>query len=117
MPYYSLSQLVKQKVKQAVSFISDFEEQLAEVAKAKRCQGIICGHIHQPANKMIGDIHYLNSGDWVETLSALVEDEKGEWRVLFYADWVTSLSGDNSVSVEKSTMLAEGQAGWAFQPA
>jgi UDP-2,3-diacylglucosamine pyrophosphatase LpxH len=91
LPYYSLSQVIKQKVKHAVSFISDFEEQLAEVARANRCQGVICGHIHQPANKMIGDIHYLNSGDWVETLSALVENEKGEWDVIYYADWVKTL--------------------------
>ncbi len=120
MPYYSLSQLVKQKVKQAVSFISDFEEQLAEVAKAKRCQGVICGHIHQPANKMIGEIHYLNSGDWVETLSALVEDEQGEWRVVYYSEWVnaealTIASTGTTQTEEDSTMLAEG--GWAFQPA
>jgi UDP-2,3-diacylglucosamine pyrophosphatase LpxH len=120
MPYYSLSQLVKQKVKQAVSFISDFEEQLAEVAKAKRCHGVICGHIHQPANKMIGEIHYLNSGDWVETLSALVEDEQGEWSVVYYSEWVNkeavkTAPADTTQTEEDATLLAE--EGWAFQPA
>ncbi|HMO34018.1 MAG TPA: UDP-2,3-diacylglucosamine diphosphatase [Lacibacter sp.] len=87
LPYYSLSQVVKAKVKSAVSFISDYEEQLCEVAKAHHCDGVICGHIHQAADKMIGPIHYLNSGDWVETMSALVETHDGEWRILYYTDW------------------------------
>lgn len=86
LPYYSLSQKIKQRVKKAVQFIDDFEIQLAEVAKIKECDGIICGHIHQPANKFINDVHYLNSGDWVETLSALVETETGEWRLVYYTD-------------------------------
>ena len=88
LPYYSLSQVVKAKVKSAVSFISDYEEQLCEVAKANHCDGVICGHIHQAADKMIGDIHYLNSGDWVETMSVLAETHEGRWEVIYYADWL-----------------------------
>jgi len=84
LPYYSLSAIVKAKVKSAVSYISDFETELAEVARAQGCDGIICGHIHQPAIKMIGDIEYMNSGDWVESLSALMQDENGEWSLVFY---------------------------------
>jgi UDP-2,3-diacylglucosamine pyrophosphatase LpxH len=87
LPYYSLSQVIKLKVKSAVSYISDYEEQLSEAAKRKKCDGIICGHIHQPANKMIGDVHYLNSGDWVESLTALTESFSGEWNVLHYSEW------------------------------
>jgi len=90
LPYYSLSQVIKNKVKSAVSYISDYEEQLSEVAKRKKCEGIICGHIHQPANKMIGDIHYLNSGDWVESLTALAETKEGEWKIIQYSDWVAA---------------------------
>ncbi|MFN6039264.1 MAG: UDP-2,3-diacylglucosamine diphosphatase [Bacteroidota bacterium] len=90
LPYYSLSQSIKAKVKKAVSFIGDYEKQLAMVAKSKKCHGIICGHIHQPANKMIDDIHYLNSGDWVETLSALTEDESGNWHIIYYSEWEES---------------------------
>lgn len=90
MPYYSLSQVIKAKVKGAVSFISDFETQLAAVAKTRRCDGVICGHIHTPADKMIGSVHYLNSGDWVESLTALVETYNGEWKVLAYADWLAN---------------------------
>jgi UDP-2,3-diacylglucosamine pyrophosphatase LpxH len=88
LPYYSLSQVVKHKVKKAVSFISDYERELCAVAAAEKCDGIICGHIHQPADKMIDGIHYLNSGDWVETLSALVEDLDGNWSVVHYQDWL-----------------------------
>jgi UDP-2,3-diacylglucosamine pyrophosphatase LpxH len=88
LPYYSLSQVIKAKVKGAVSFISDFETQLASVAKTRNCHGVICGHIHTPANKMIGEIHYLNSGDWVESLTALVETYDGEWKIINYTDWL-----------------------------
>ena len=83
-PYYSLAQEVKQKVKSAVSYISDFEESLVDLAKAKRCDGIICGHIHHPENKYYGDIHYLNSGDWIDSLTALIEDEEGNWNIVYY---------------------------------
>jgi UDP-2,3-diacylglucosamine pyrophosphatase LpxH len=92
LPYYSLSQIVKHKVKKAVSFMSDYESELCGVARAERCDGVICGHIHQPANKYINGMHYLNSGDWVETLSALVETTDGEWKILYYADWESTRS-------------------------
>ena len=76
-PYYSLSQAVKQKVKSAVSYISDFEKVLVEFARVRKCDGVICGHIHHLANTYYDGIHYLNSGDWVESLSALIEDADG----------------------------------------
>lgn len=84
--YYSLSQAIKQKVKSAVSYISDFERELVKFARIRKCDGIICGHIHHPANTYYGDIHYLNSGDWVETLSALTEDVDGNWNIVHYND-------------------------------
>lgn len=87
-PYYSLSQVIKQKVKSAVSYISDFENVLVEFAKKRQCEGVICGHIHHPENRMIDEIYYLNSGDWVETMSALTENDKGEWRVIYYTELV-----------------------------
>ncbi|MDR0566909.1 MAG: UDP-2,3-diacylglucosamine diphosphatase [Prevotellaceae bacterium] len=83
-PYYSFAQAIKSKVKTAVSYISDYETALVDLARTKRCRGIICGHIHRPENKQCGDIHYLNSGDWVESMSALVENEQGEWSVVYY---------------------------------
>jgi UDP-2,3-diacylglucosamine pyrophosphatase LpxH len=84
LPYYSLSQQIKLKVKSAVNYISDFEEKLAQLAKEKKCDGVICGHIHHPEIKTINGIFYLNSGDWVESLSALVEDYDGDWSLAYY---------------------------------
>jgi UDP-2,3-diacylglucosamine pyrophosphatase LpxH len=84
LPYYSLSQKIKSKAKSVVNFISDFEQELVNYATDKKCEGVICGHIHQPAIKMYGNIEYLNSGDWVESLSALVEDFEGEWSLVYY---------------------------------
>jgi UDP-2,3-diacylglucosamine pyrophosphatase LpxH len=71
-------------VKSAVSYISEFEESLVHLAKTKHCDGIICGHIHHPENKYYGDVHYLNSGDWIDSLSALVEDIHGNWDIVYY---------------------------------
>lgn len=83
-PYYSLSQAIKSKVKLAVNYVSNFETQLADLARSKGCDGIICGHIHQPIIRDIDGINYMNSGDWVESLSALVEDKDGNWKLLYY---------------------------------
>lgn len=84
LPYYSLSQKVKQKVKASVSYISDFETKLVEIARQKGCDGVICGHIHQADKRMIDNILYLNSGDWVESLTALTESYDGEWNIVRY---------------------------------
>jgi len=94
LPYYSLSQVVKSKVKSAVSYIDDFEKQLTEIAKIKDCDGIICGHIHQAALKEINGVIYMNSGDWVESMSALAEDRDGNWSLVYYAD----TSSDKSIN-------------------
>jgi UDP-2,3-diacylglucosamine pyrophosphatase LpxH len=90
LPYYSISQKIKAGVKQAVNFVSDFEVELAKQAKLKKCEGIICGHIHTPANKYIDGIHYLNSGDWVESCTALVEHTDGAWEIITFHEWNTN---------------------------
>lgn len=84
---YSLSKAVKHGVKKAVAILTGFEKDLADFAFAKGCDGIICGHIHHTEDKILRhNIHYLNSGDWVETMSALVQTMEGEWKVLYYKD-------------------------------
>lgn len=103
LPYYSLSQVVKAKVKSAVSFISDYENELVKVAKARKCHGIICGHIHQPAIKEINGVEYLNSGDWVESLTALVEDKDGVWKIIYYQDWLNSLAAKTAATETTKT--------------
>jgi len=85
-PPYSFSQYIKTKVKSAVSPTSNYEKQLTELAKIKGCQGIICGHTHRPALKQLGEVVYMNSGDWVESLTALTEDYEGNWVLQSYRE-------------------------------
>lgn len=84
LPYYSLSQEIKHKIKAAVSFMSDFEKVMVNYAKSRNYDGIICGHIHHPDMKTIDGIEYMNSGDWVESMSVLVENKDGEWEIVYY---------------------------------
>jgi UDP-2,3-diacylglucosamine pyrophosphatase LpxH len=86
LPYHSIGKQIKNKVKASVSYISDFEMHLATMAKKKECHGVICGHIHHPEIKTFpqNNILYLNAGDWVESLSALVEDFAGNWSIYSY---------------------------------
>lgn len=86
--YFSLSKAIKARVKQAVSFVGKFEEQVAALARSRGCVGVICGHIHTPADKTIDGIHYLNSGDWVESLSAIVEHLDGRFELVPFEDFV-----------------------------
>jgi UDP-2,3-diacylglucosamine pyrophosphatase LpxH len=82
LPYWSLSSWAKYKVKQAVNFIGDFEMNLTQYAKSKGANGIICGHIHHPNIRKIDDLTYINCGDWVESLSAIVEHADGTWELI-----------------------------------
>jgi len=82
MPYWSLSAFLKHKVKNAVAFIDKFEETLAHVAKQRKLDGIVCGHIHHPEIRDIGDVLYCNDGDWVESCSALVEHFDGRLEIV-----------------------------------
>ena len=85
-PYFSLSKAIKAKVKSAVSFVGNYEDQLQKFAKKNNCEGIICGHIHTAADKKIGDTHYLNSGDWVESLTAIVETTDREFKLINFEE-------------------------------
>jgi UDP-2,3-diacylglucosamine pyrophosphatase LpxH len=85
-PPYSFSQYIKTKVKSAVSPTSNYEKQLTELAKIKKCQGIICGHTHCASVKMLDDVLYMNSGDWVESMTALIENYEGEWQLVHYQE-------------------------------
>jgi UDP-2,3-diacylglucosamine pyrophosphatase LpxH len=85
--YWSLSRAIKARVKTAVSHVSKFESHLARLAAERGCVGVICGHIHTPADKMLGNIHYLNSGDWVESLTAIVEHWDGRFELISFPDF------------------------------
>lgn len=86
---YSLSRKIKERVKKAVKFISDFEKTAAELAIEQGYKYVVCGHIHQPkmVRKVVGNSTclYLNSGDWVENLSALEYQDK-KWKLVYYKD-------------------------------
>ncbi|MFZ6751620.1 UDP-2,3-diacylglucosamine diphosphatase [Undibacterium sp. Ren11W] len=88
LPYWSLSQYLKLKVKNAVSYISSFENALADEARKRGLDGVICGHIHKAEIRDINGITYCNDGDWVESLSALVEDASGALRLVSWHDIV-----------------------------
>lgn len=85
--YFSLSKAIKARVKTAVSHVSNFEDHIAELARSRGCTGVICGHIHTPADKMLGDIHYLNSGDWVESLTGIIEHYDGRFELVDFASF------------------------------
>jgi UDP-2,3-diacylglucosamine pyrophosphatase LpxH len=80
----SLSKKVKNAVKKAVTYINNFETTVAELAIEQKYDNVICGHIHMPAKKKIettaGTVMYLNSGDWIENLTALEYTDK-EWTI------------------------------------
>ena len=78
LPYWSLAQFLKLRVKNAVLYISRFEEALAAEARRKGVDGVVCGHIHKAEIRVIDGILYCNDGDWVDSLTALVESEEGE---------------------------------------
>ncbi|MCB1534823.1 MAG: UDP-2,3-diacylglucosamine diphosphatase [Rhodoblastus sp.] len=80
--YWSLSSWAKLKVKNAVNFIGDFEETLAAEAQKLGVDGIVCGHIHHAAIRRIGAIDYLNSGDFVESCTAIAEHADGTFEIL-----------------------------------
>lgn len=82
--YWSLSQFIKHRVKNAVAYITEFETALAREARGRGFDGVVCGHIHKAEIRDIGGILYCNDGDWVESLTALVETHAGELRLI---DW------------------------------
>jgi len=75
--YWSLSAYLKHKVKTAVNFISDFEEAIAHEVHKRGLNGVVCGHIHHAEIRQIGEVEYLNCGDWVESCTALIEHWDG----------------------------------------
>ncbi|HNX04413.1 MAG TPA: UDP-2,3-diacylglucosamine diphosphatase [Opitutales bacterium] len=94
--YYSLSKAIKARVKSAVSYISRFEESVVKFAKRRDCDGFICGHIHSPADKSIGGLRYLNSGDWIESCTAIVEHFDGRMEVVDFDTFLEWLGEDES---------------------
>jgi UDP-2,3-diacylglucosamine pyrophosphatase LpxH len=82
LPYWSLSKYLKLKVKRAVSYVGDFEAAVAREARRRGAHGVVCGHIHHAEMRTIDGVLYCNDGDWVESLTALVEHDDGRLEIL-----------------------------------
>lgn len=95
LPYWSLSKIAKHKVKNAVEFISRYEEVVARAAAARRVDGVVCGHIHTAEIKEFGSVSYYNDGDWVEGCTALVEHFDGRMEVL---NWPEEIARRNALA-------------------
>ena len=86
MGYWSLSAYLKVKVKNALQFIENFEQAVADEARRRGADGVICGHIHKAEMREIDGILYVNDGDWVESCTAIVEHFDGSLEILHWAD-------------------------------
>jgi UDP-2,3-diacylglucosamine pyrophosphatase LpxH len=108
LPYWSLSAWLKHKVKNAVEYISRFENIVALEAAKRGVDGVVCGHIHHAEIRRIGDVLYLNDGDWVESCSALVEDAVGSMEIL---RWNIPPDGHNAAAQTSGNQTSGTAAG------
>jgi UDP-2,3-diacylglucosamine pyrophosphatase LpxH len=99
-PYWSLSAYLKQRVKRAVNYIGEFETALATEARRHGAQGVICGHIHHAAMRQVGEVLYINTGDWVESCTAVAETEQGIFEIIRWGHPHQGLSGPPEPCVE-----------------
>lgn len=83
---WSFSKFVKDKIKEAVKFVTRFEQELTQQARLRGCTGVICGHIHKPEDRFMEEIRYLNCGDWVENNSYVIQHITGEFELCYQKD-------------------------------
>jgi UDP-2,3-diacylglucosamine pyrophosphatase LpxH len=96
LPYWSLSQYLKHRVKNAVRYVGAFEEALAREARTRGFDGVVCGHIHKAEIRVVDGILYCNDGDWVESLTALVEHHDGRLEIVRWPDVVGAGAGEDA---------------------
>jgi len=106
LPYWSLSSYLKHSTQRALQYIEDFEETAAHQAADKAFDGVICGHIHHPRLRTIEDTHYVNTGDWVESCTALVEHLDGRLEIL---RWIPSGHGVQEAIATEAPFSRDGQ--------
>lgn len=94
LKYWSLAAYLKQRVKNAVSYIGDYERAVAQEAHRRRVDGMICGHIHHAEVREMGEVRYCNCGDWVESCTALVEHHDGRLELLRWTEEVPETIAD-----------------------
>jgi UDP-2,3-diacylglucosamine pyrophosphatase LpxH len=105
-PYWSLSALLKRRVKNAVEFISNFEQAVAHAAHERGADGVVCGHIHTAEIRQIGEVTYYNDGDWVESCTALVEHADGRMVII---DWAACKREQAMEAGKASQVIPEGE--------
>jgi UDP-2,3-diacylglucosamine pyrophosphatase LpxH len=88
--YWSFASYIKLKAKRAMKYVNDYEEALIQFARKSDACGIICGHIHRPEIRQVGDVVYMNCGDWIENCTALVEDFTGKIELIHFHDTASS---------------------------
>jgi UDP-2,3-diacylglucosamine pyrophosphatase LpxH len=106
LPYWSLSNYLKHSTQRARRFIQDFEETAADQADDKGFDGVICGHIHHPRLRTIDGTHYGNTGDWVESCTALVEHLDGRLELL---RWIPDGDGERKALATEAPVSRDGQ--------
>jgi UDP-2,3-diacylglucosamine pyrophosphatase LpxH len=95
----SLSEYLRQPAKRAIEFLTDFPDRaVLAAARSHRADGVVCGHIHRAAHRLIGDVLYVNDGDWVQNRTAAVEEHNGTLQVIRW----NPLHYDHAVSVSLS---------------
>ena len=104
LTYWSLSRYLKLKVKRAVSYLGDFEAAVAREARSRGVHGVVCGHIHHAEMRSIDGVLYCNDGDWVESLTALVEHGDGRLEII---DWALHMA------LTRAPVVAEREAALA----
>ena len=107
--YWSLSKYLKHKVKKAADFMFQFELNLARYCHKRGYDGVICGHIHHAEIKLIDGIIYMNDGDWVESMTALVENHNGSWAIVTWTKERDNVVTDNTSSEHKQSSRRPGK--------
>lgn len=107
LPYWSLAGFLKHKVKNAVQYISNFEQAVAYESGRRGVDGVVCGHIHRPEISRLNNLIYCNCGDWVESCSALVEHYDGSLELIRWADTMSSLKWARFADDEGLTLFPD----------
>ena len=102
LPYWSLSKVAKHKVKNAVEFISRYEEVVARAAGERGVDGVVCGHIHTAEMRDFNGVAYYNDGDWVEGCTALVEHFDGRMELLHWPEEVARREREQADLLERA---------------
>jgi UDP-2,3-diacylglucosamine pyrophosphatase LpxH len=96
LPYWSLSAYLKYSVKRIVNYAVSFETSLAAEARRVGASGVICGHIHHASARVIDGIQYVNTGDWVDSGTAVVEHFDGRMEIVRWTDHLRALQSSSS---------------------